>query len=43
MIEDITPQDISPKDIQDEFIVKYHFEDHDTNERNYKRTLVIEH
>lgn len=31
---DITPKDISPKDILDDFVIKYHFEG------KYKSSLV---
>ena len=31
--------DITPKNINDEFVVKYHFEDHDTGKVGYKREM----
>lgn len=34
--------DITPQDIQEEFVVKYHFEDHTTGKEEYERKLVID-
>lgn len=42
MKKDITPQDISPKNLLDDYVVKYHFEDYNTHKREYVRTLVKE-
>lgn len=42
MIEDIMPQDISSRDILDEFVVKYDIEDYNTNKKKYISTLVKE-
>jgi len=35
-------EDIAPKDINGEFVVKYHFENHQTNRPEYKSTLIID-
>ena len=42
MIEDIMSQDISPRDILDEFVVKYGIEDYNTNKKKYISALVKE-
>lgn len=42
MMEDITPQDISPKDILEDFVIKYHIEDYNTNKKKYISALVKE-
>lgn len=35
-------EDITPKNILDEFVVKYHFEDHTTGKPEYQSRIEID-
>lgn len=42
-MEEVEVVDITPKNINDEFVVKYHFENHQTHETDYKSEIIISH
>lgn len=34
--------DITPKDVYDEFVVKYHFENHQTSQPEYESKIILD-